>query len=263
MADGSGAPALSGAAAGLVCSETSQNPTPLQTLRHRTDGFRAERIITREEQRSSRLRRMRKTVITAARIAVDEAKVGGFRGRWAMLTLTYREDVRWVAKQLAVLTDHLRKYAARNGFVARYVWALELTKRGRPHYHLLVWLPKGRTLPKPDKQGWWAHGLTRIEWARNAVGYLAKYASKGIEGEAWDGMPKGARMCGNGGISRDGRVELRYWKLPTWVREVFNEITDVARTKGGYVERTTGEYLASPWRVTFIGGVVLLLRKQP
>lgn len=241
----------SAASAGLVTSETS----------HKRGLFRSKGLITPEMQRKARLLRTRKNVITGARLAVHEATRGGFRGRWAMLTLTYREDVRWVAKQLAALTNHLRMYAARCGFVARYVWCLELTQRGRPHYHLLVWLPKGRTLPKPDKQGWWPHGMTKIEWARNAVGYLAKYASKGIEDALWCLIPKGARMCGNGGLSKDSKTEMRWWNLPTWVREVFTEISDVRRAKGGFVNRPTGEFLASPYRVAFIGGALVLLER--
>ena len=176
-----------------------------------------------------------------------------------MLTLTYRDDVRWKAKQLAELTAHLRKHCERCGFKARYVWALELTKRGRPHYHLLIWLPKGRTLPKPDKRGWWDHGMTKIEWAKNAVGYLAKYASKGIEDGQWCLIPKGARMCGNGGLSAEGRIELRWWKLPTWVRDHWPDVCDVIRSQGGFVHRPSGEYLASPWKVFFLGGALCLL----
>lgn len=242
------------AAAGLVTSATSQK-CPRR--------YRPKCNITREMQRKARLQRTRKTVITGARLAVTEATQGGFRGRWAMLTLTYRDDVRWVAKQLAVLTDHLRQYAKRSGFRARYVWALELTKRGRPHYHVLIWLPKGRSLPKPDKQGWWAHGMTKIEWAKNAVGYLAKYASKGIEDGQWKCIPRGARMCGHGGLSGDARIELRWWKLPTWVRAVWTEVTDVARAKGGgFINRPTGEFLASPYRVVFLGGALCLLEAE-
>jgi len=252
-ADGASA---SVASAGLVTSETSQKFAQRHQHGRR---FRHKSIISPEMQRRARLHRTKKTVVTGARLAVEEAQRGGFRGRWAMLTLTYRDDVRWKAKQLAVLTDHLRQYAKRCGFVARYVWALELTKRGRPHYHLLVWLPRGRTLPKPDKQGWWAHGMTKVEWARNAVGYLAKYASKGIEDSQWCLIPKGARMCGNGGISVEGRTELRWWKLPLWAREHWTEIADVIRSQGGFVNRGTGEYLASPYRVIFHGGALCLL----
>lgn len=243
--------AASVASPGLVTSETS-----------RKRRFRIKGLISVDQQRKARLLRTRKTIITGARLAVSEAQRGGFRGRWAMLTLTYRDDVRWKAQQLSALTMHLRKYAERCGFKARYVWALELTKRGRPHYHLLVWLPRGRTLPKPDKQGWWSHGMTKIEWARNAVGYLAKYASKGIEEGMWCLIPAGARMCGHGGLSKEGKTELRWWKLPTWVRDHWPEICDVIRAQGGYVQRESGEFLASPYRVLFLGGALVLLEAE-
>lgn len=244
MADGA-----SGAAAGLVHTGTSDTAS-----RRR---WRKLQTISPEQQRQKRLRRMKQNVITSARIGVEEAQQGGFRGRWAMLTLTYREDVRWVAYQVTELLKCLRMYATRCGFVARYVWVLELTKRGRPHYHVLVWLPKGRSLPKPDKQGWWKYGMTKIEWARNAIGYLAKYASKGDDYNL-RALPSGARLSGNGGLSRAGRIELRWWKLPLWVREVWTEITDVGRTQGGYVNRQDGEFLASRYLVVFQGGALVL-----
>lgn len=241
MADGA-----SGAAAGLVHTGTT----------HKRRWKRLS-TISPEAQRAKRLRRMKQNVITSARLSVQEAEQGGFRGRWAMLTLTYREDVRWVACQVRELLTSLRNYASRCGFKARYVWVLELTQRGRPHYHVLVWLPKGRSLPKPDKQGWWKHGFTKIEWARNAIGYLAKYASKGDDYDLHK-LPSGARMSGNGGLGLDSRIELRWWKLPLWVREVWTTITDVARIKGGYVNRQDGEFLASRFLVVFEGGALVL-----
>lgn len=247
---------------GLVPSETTQKVTGLQTIRHGRAGFSAVGTIGLEEQRKKRLTRLKKTVVTSARLAVEEATRGGFRGSWAMVTLTYREDVKWSPKQTTTLTDHMRKYAARKGFPFRYVWVLELTVRGRPHYHLLVWLPLGRSMPKPDKQGWWPHGKTRIEWAKKPVGYLAKYASKGMDYEQSQLIPKGARLCGSGGLSSDARTEVRYWKLPLWVREVFPVIVDVGRSPGGYVNRQTGEFLESPWRVVFLMGSLFLLKKD-
>lgn len=265
-ADGAGFALPSGAAAGLVHIGTSD--TALARLaaltnaakRQKTEAVaevRPSKVITADEQRRKRLGKMKQNVITSARLHVEEAQRGGFRGRWAMLTLTYRDDERWVAKQVTELLKCLRQYATRNGFAARYTWVLELTKRGRPHYHVLVWLPKGRTLPKPDKQGWWKYGMTRIEWARNAVGYLAKYASKGDDYDLRN-LPHGARLSGFGGLSIDSRIELRWWKLPGWLRDRWNEITDVGRIKGGYVNRATGEFLASPYRVLFIGGALIL-----
>ena len=259
MADGGGAFAVD---VGLVPFETTRKLTALQTIRHGRAGFSAVKSIGVEEQRKKRLTRLKKTVVTGARLAVAEATQGGFRGSWAMVTLTYRDSVMWSPKHMTALTQHLRMYAKRKGFVFRYVWVLELTARGRPHYHLLVWLPVGRSMPKPDKQGWWPHGKTRIEWARKPVGYLAKYASKGMDYEQAQLIPKGARLCGVGGLSKDARTELRYWKLPTWVREVFDAVSDVGRSPGGYINRETGQYLESPWRVVFLMGSLFLLKKD-
>jgi len=227
-------------------------------MRRPSGGFMApSKVITAKDQRDKRLRKMKQNVITSARLHEEEARAGSFRGRWAMLTLTYRDDERWVADQVGKLLNRLRDYASRTGFRARYTWVLELTKRGRPHYHVLVWLPKGRTLPKPDKQGWWQHGLTRIEWARNAVGYIAKYASKGDDYD-FNTLPKGARLSGNGGLSKESRIELRWWKLPRWVRDAWEQVCDVARETGGYRNRSSGDFLASRYRVVFIGGALLL-----
>ena len=47
----------------------------------------------------------------------------------------------------------VREWARRKDIFIHYVWVLELTKRGRPHYHVLFWLPKGVSMPKADKQG--------------------------------------------------------------------------------------------------------------
>lgn len=245
-ADGTNGQLASAAGAGLVTTGTTHKRL-----------FRFKSLLSPEQQREKRLRKMKQNVITSARLHVEEAQRGGMRGKWAMLTLTYREEERWVADQVGMMLNHLRNYATRSGFKARYTWVLELTQRGRPHYHVLVWLPKGRTLPKPDKQGWWKHGLTKIEWARNAVGYLAKYASKGDMD--FLRVPSGARLSGFGGLDKNSRIELRWWKLPLWVREVFSTICDVGRSQGGYVHRQTGEYLASPFAVVFFGGALCLL----
>lgn len=273
---------FSGEAAGLVLTGTSGNCFAKRTkfreavaiteksitavkaqrfgdvLRRPSGGFMAPtKVITAKDQRDKRLRKMKQNVITSARLHEEEARTGSMRGRWAMLTLTYRDDARWIARQVSELLMSLRKYCDSRSFQFRYTWVLELTQRGRPHYHILMWLPKGRTLPKPDKQGWWEHGLTRIEWARNAIGYIAKYASKGDDYNLTT-LPKGARLSGFGGLAKQSRTELRWWKLPQWVREVFSEIVDVAREQGGYRNRSTGDFLASRFKVVFVGGALLL-----
>jgi hypothetical protein len=76
--------------------------------------------------------------------------------------------------------------------------------------------------------------------------YLAKYASKGTEGES---LPKGVRVSGCGGLDESSKRELRWWLLPRYVREHFPQgegeaFPRVERARGGgWVERDTGEYM--------------------
>ena len=54
-----------------------------------------------------------------------------------MVTLTYRDDVDWSPRQVSNYLKCVREWARRKGIFIHYVWVLELTKRGRPHYHVL------------------------------------------------------------------------------------------------------------------------------
>lgn len=214
------------AAAGLVSSKTSDTVTL-----HRKD---------------SRLRRMKKAVMTVGRLQTEETQQGGCRYRVGMATLTYREGVKWEQKHVTDFIKRVREYLRRAGHVCRYCWVMELTKRGAPHYHVLLWLPKGITLPKPDKRGWWKHGMTRVEWVKKAVGYLAKYTSKGTEGE----LPSGARLHGNGGLSKEGRAERSWWMCPGWLREIWGvEHWPKRAPGGGWLSRLSGEWEPSRWRM--------------
>lgn len=175
-----------------------------------------------------------------------------------MLTLTYRPDVDQEAGQIVGCLRAIREYLRRRSVELRYVWVQEFTRRGRPHYHVLLWLPLGVTLPKPDKRGWWPHGMTRIEWARNAVGYIAKYASKA---DALVRPQPGSRMHGSGGLVDDARLEQRWWKRPLWMRDQTNMRQVVRRCRGGFVLVDSGEFLRCPWEVVFSGGDVWLRRR--
>lgn len=196
-----------------------------------------------------RLGRMARVVKSAARLIADSSP----HHRAAMVTLTYRDEVAWAPRHISQFLGAVREWMRRRGYKPRYVWVLEKTQRGRPHYHVLLWLPRREKLPKPDARGWWPHGLTRCEFARRAVGYIAKYASK-----AQDAFKvRGARLYGVGGIDCGGRDELSWWRLSRWLRELVPTVGRVDRVSFvGWVERATGAIHRSPWRVCFVKGIL-------
>jgi hypothetical protein len=228
---------------------------------------------------------MRRRVLTGARLHVCQVK----KWRAAMLTLTYRPEVDWDGRHVSDCLRHSRQWLKRRSIGFRYVWVMETTKAGKPHYHVVVWLPLGIKLPLLDLQGWWPHGMTRMEWARSAVGYVSKYVSKGEEGAA---LPFGARMYGVGGLEGIALDEARWWTLPGWLRDQLEaSIKDalfaanqwlhdlvkgqplpdwfrehlqsikVRRMKGGgWLDHMSGEVFYSPWRVEFRAGFVYLIR---
>jgi hypothetical protein len=248
---GAGAPARSKAStdapphsggAGLVYSSTSR--TALHIDPH-----------------EARMRRMKNVCITASRLHDESVKHGGFRGRWAFLTLTYAEQAGWKPGHISAFLDCIKQWLKRRGCThPSYVWVAELQRRGAMHYHVLMWLKKGLTLPKPDKQGWWPHGMTKIEWARNPVGYMAKYASK-ADGPAK--FPKGARIHGCAGLRGKQLQEARYWKRPTWLREKTGIDHNIRRRAGGgWIDADSGEIFRSPWSVMFEFGGIWLHRLE-
>lgn len=175
-----------------------------------------------------------------------------------MVTTTYRNEAKWEAGHIRHALHAMREWGRRCGVKLRYTWVLELTRRGRPHYHLLVFLPRHLHLPHLDKRGWWKHGHTKVEVARNAVGYLAKYASKCFgEIDPDSGMeylfPKGARICGGTLVDPDQVNEWRYWSAPKWARDRVDLHTGIKRVSGGYLVPDTGELLRSPWRFLGVG----------
>lgn len=168
-----------------------------------------------------------------------------------MLTLTYRDVGAFEPCHISALIKHIRQWLQRRGYRMLYVWVAELQQRGALHYHVLIWLPKGLTLPKPDKQGWWPHGSTRIEWAKRPIGYLCKYVSKlDIAG----GLPKGARLHGAGGFVQAAQQIRQWFNLPTWLKHLAGVGSRFVRVKGvGLVDRDSGICVQSPWRVSVCG----------
>lgn len=211
----------------------------------------------------SRYRRMKKVVLTSARLIDSRLVSGGRNAQWkaAMITLTYQNLGDWRADHISAFLRHARQWMKRRGHAFHYVWTAELQERGAVHYHVVFWMPRissGRygflKFPKPDEQGWWPWGSTRIHWARNAVGYLVKYSSKVSDLTSDQKFPKGCRLHGAGGLKVKERVEVRWWRSPVYARKALGLSADIRKVKGGYADKNTGNFVASPWLlVGFLG----------
>jgi hypothetical protein len=161
------------------------------------------------------------------------------------VTLTYAQRDVWEPRHVSEYLDRLRKWCARRRVKLHYEWVMELQKRGAPHYHIVLWLPEGFKVPKPDTQGWWPHGMSNIKRATRAVGYLVKYVSKG--NNRIYAMPSGARLFQTGGDQAAALARHRAC-LPKWLRECIPQ-GRARRVVGGWMSVDSSEFFASPYRM--------------
>lgn len=215
--------------------------------------------ISTSQMKDTRWRRARIKLIRAADELAKDLQQGGFRYRAAFITLTYpvseqsiEGNLQWDPKHVTVYIDAVSKWLKRRGIVPRYLWKLELTNCCVVHYHVIWFLPRGVTLPKPDKQGHWKHGLSRAEWGRRPVGYLAKYCSK-TERNGW-AVPKGARLFGIGGLTKLQREKISWYVAPMWLQDLVPEGTPVKKHSDGWWENlNNGWGYQTPWIYRGIG----------
>ena len=208
-----------------------------------------------------RLRRLRQRVRAFVDLCGDNGQDGAAPGKWAILMLSYRGVGEWQPGHITAFVDCVKHWAERRGFKLPYCWVAEWQARGALHYHVLVKLPRGVTMPMADKQGWWKHGSTNVGWVRKSgKRYMAKYASK--ETQRQGSKERGLRLCGAGGLGREGRAWYRFLLCPRWVRHECNPSDYPRRVDGGYKLRD-GTYIPSPYTaVAVFGGVVITERSQ-
>ena len=205
-----------------------------------------------------RKRRLKRSVQWAARC---HTTLTTERVRAFMVTLTYAELDAWAPLHLTAFLKAAREYYRRMCVKFRYVWVGELQQRGAVHYHVLVWLPVRMQMIKPDKRGWWPHGMTRVDrLVKNAVGYVTKYVQK-FDSVAQ--FPKGIRLHGSGGHDATGKQIKSWIARPGWARSMSGTNLRVVRAKGGGLVCTScGVCLSSPFRVSVGGGAYPVCRKQ-
>lgn len=226
------------ASSGLVGQVTTVRP-----------GHMSLKLAFKEINKTRRIRRMRRVVIGAADATREVMERHGTRIYSVLVTLTYAGDGQWSSEHISRYIKRTRDFLSRLNVPAVYQWVMELTKRGRPHYHIIWWLPDGIQIPKPDSSGHWVHGWSNIKRATRPVGYLIKYATKG--GLETGDLPKGARLfgVGNGG-EQSVKHAARRFGLPTWLfkssddHQIFRRVPRV-----GWVCRETGEVRSSPFKV--------------
>lgn len=196
---------------------------------------------------------MARGVVRAAALLEAQARRGGRRCRSAFITPTYAPGQLWEPGDMSRLLDCYRQWAKRRGIRLLGTWVAEAhtgggANHGQVHYHLLLVLPLGITPPMPDKQGWWRKGMTNCSWARKAVRYMAKYASKASKGPP---LPRGARMWGAVGLSLASRADLLFTLAPRWVQEkaALMDCEGARKLACGWWRIGAWEF-RSPWSVT-------------
>lgn len=207
--------------------------------------YTGDRILRfRPNKNAIRVSKLRRAVKGAAAGIEAFYQKAGVRYRAAMITLTYAPGKDWEPRHITQLLTHYRNYLKRRGWKMRAVWVCELQARGVPHYHILMWLPRGLTPPKPDNQGWWPHGATNCVWARSAVSYIVKYATKGTD--QLDMLERGTRIFGICGYPGS----LSWFSAPGWLRGLCSPGDTLKRILGGWWEHPARRWrIRSPWRV--------------
>lgn len=204
-----------------------------------------ETEVLQIESKALRCSRLRKNLGVAAKW------LSRCSGQPWMLTLTYRGVDDWQPNHVKETLQHLRKWLKRAyGWTLRYIWVMELQKRGAPHYHVVVWLP--RQVEKAelflDVRGYWPHGMTNVVKAVAPVRYVMKYVSKF---DSDTEFPKGARIYGVGGLDDIGSRCRRWINWPSFVQDRASiDCRWTPARGGGWVNCGTGEWLQSEWALT-------------
>jgi len=173
------------------------------------------------------------------------------------VTLTYAPEHDYERGDITHCLNAMTEWARRRGFKLRVSWVAEPHQSGRPHYHLVTWVPYRLRLPKPDKQQWWKKGSSSTAKARAPWRYMAKYISK-------DSVISGMRSYGARGLEKEGQRLTRMFRAPDWLKPRLNYDKSDIR-KHGAIWYDYGLYLwhIGPWEFVRFAGGALIFKEQP
>lgn len=204
--------------------------------------------------RMRRAKRMKRCIRAASDAARDRHTAGGRRYKCLMVTLTYRDDVHWEPSHIRSFMKLITQRARRHGWDLSYQWVVELTKRNRPHYHVLLWARHDFFLAAPDTNGDWPHGLTNVEPERSrgkGANYITKLSAYITKGEAGESFPPHCRLFGVSRTDPGERLAAHRAGLPMWLSSQLQPGTTARRESFiGWVCRQTGEVFSTPWTVS-------------
>jgi len=210
-------------------------------------------MLPSQDAYKRRYLRMKFGVIGASKV-IGKAFPGW---RMGFVTATYEDSQGWASKHISQLVKSYREWGRARGLKFPYVWVCEIQRKrfyqtgdAVPHYHMLIWLPKGLTPPKPDKQGWWNHGYTNVKFVRQPVHYMTKYLSK----EPVD-ADSSWRLWGCGGITMAMKRQIAWYTAPSWLRKLVPEGHEV-RKEGQWWDNLTYKIgYRSPYRINVLTGI--------
>lgn len=198
--------------------------------------------------------RVRSGVIASVMTLIDSAPEGS---KFIFGTLTYAPEQRPEPGQIRDYWHSVRRWARKRGITVSYVWVMELHKSGRPHYHFLVLLPKGITLPMPDRHGWkW--GMSNVKWAWNRGNSLGRYLCKYLT-KSGHSLP-GFRRVGLGGLKKADLQHKARLLAPNWIKPFIFEDSIIKKWGSLYVDEKYGQWFASPYRARMSAGGVWCCR---
>lgn len=135
-----------------------------------------------------------------------------------------------------------------------YFWWAELQARGVVHYHILI--PNSPWIDDDWLHQVWPWGNPSVRWkdGTRGVWYAIGYAKK-VKKQYQQDYSLFSQLYKHFRAFSSNRIRdwfARSWKFPAWLREKIWEVGECPIRIGlGWLFRSTGELVRSPWRLAF------------